>query len=51
MLNIEHEDTLVNSIEGVTRAANTLQQVVLVETPDWQPASIWMKGLPHDQIT
>jgi len=39
-LNIEHEDTLVNSIEGVTRAARTLEQVVLVEAPDWQPASI-----------
>ncbi|MFF0905592.1 UNVERIFIED_CONTAM: sugar phosphate isomerase/epimerase [Kocuria sp. CPCC 205316] len=39
-LNIEHEDTLVNSIEGVTRAASMLKQVVLVEAPDWRPASI-----------
>ena len=39
-LNIEHEDTLVNSVEGVGRAAALLKQVVLVEQPDWKPASI-----------
>jgi sugar phosphate isomerase/epimerase len=39
-LNIEHEDTLVNSVEGVGRAANLLKQIVLVESPDWKPANI-----------
>jgi sugar phosphate isomerase/epimerase len=39
-LNIEHEDTLVNSIEGVRRAATLLKQVVLVEPADWKPADI-----------
>jgi len=39
-LNIEHEDTLVNSVEGVSRAATLLKQVVLVEQPDWKPAAI-----------
>jgi sugar phosphate isomerase/epimerase len=39
-LNIEHEDTLVNSIEGVRRAATLLKQVVLVEPADWKPANI-----------
>jgi sugar phosphate isomerase/epimerase len=39
-LNIEHEDTLVNSVEGVGRAANLLKQIVLVEPPDWKPANI-----------
>lgn len=39
-LNIEHEDTLVNSIEGISRAANLLKQIVLVEPPDWKPANI-----------
>jgi len=39
-LNIEHEDTLVNSVEGVGRAANLLKQIVLVEAPDWKPANI-----------
>ena len=39
-LNIEHEDTLVNSVEGVGRAADLLKQVVLAEPPDWKPANI-----------
>jgi sugar phosphate isomerase/epimerase len=39
-LNIEHEDTLVNSVEGVGRAADLLKQIVLVEPPDWRPANI-----------
>jgi sugar phosphate isomerase/epimerase len=39
-LNIEHEDTLVNSGEGVRRAAYLLKQVVLTEQPDWKPANI-----------
>jgi sugar phosphate isomerase/epimerase len=39
-LNIEHEDTLVNSVEGVRRAAELLKQIVLVEQPDWKPANI-----------
>jgi sugar phosphate isomerase/epimerase len=39
-LNIEHEDTLVNSVEGISRAANLLKQIVLVEPPDWKPANI-----------
>ncbi|REE75601.1 sugar phosphate isomerase/epimerase [Rhodococcus wratislaviensis] len=39
-LNIEHEDALVNSLEGVGRAANLLKQVALVEAPDWSPAKI-----------
>ena len=39
-LNIEHGDALVNSIEGVGRAATLLKQVVLVEPADWKPANI-----------
>ena len=39
-LNIEHEDTLLNSVEGVRRAATLLKQVVLVEQADWKPANI-----------
>lgn len=39
-LNIEHEDALVSSIEGVGRAAELLNQVVLTETPDWTPARV-----------
>jgi sugar phosphate isomerase/epimerase len=39
-LNIEHEDVLVNSVEGVTRAAQMLNRVVLHEGPDWKPADI-----------
>jgi sugar phosphate isomerase/epimerase len=39
-LNIEHEDTLLNSVEGVRRAATLLKAVVLVEPADWKPANI-----------
>jgi sugar phosphate isomerase/epimerase len=39
-LNIEHEDTLVNSVEGVGRAADLLKQVLLAAAPDWKPANI-----------
>lgn len=39
-LNIEHEDALVNSVEGVGRAADLLKQVALVEPPDWTPANV-----------
>jgi sugar phosphate isomerase/epimerase len=39
-LNIEHEDALVNSVEGVGRAAALLEQVALVELPDWTPAEV-----------
>ncbi|RRQ29008.1 sugar phosphate isomerase/epimerase [Rhodococcus sp. Eu-32] len=39
-LNIEHEDALVNSVEGVGRAARLLEQVALVEPADWNPANI-----------
>ncbi|WP_262697902.1 MULTISPECIES: sugar phosphate isomerase/epimerase family protein [Streptomyces] len=39
-LNIEHEDALVNSVEGVGRAADLLKQVTLVDAPDWTPAQI-----------
>ncbi|MEV8149580.1 hypothetical protein AB0O52_15750 [Arthrobacter sp. NPDC080073] len=40
-LNIEHEDTLVSSSEGVRRTAKLLRDVVLTEAPDWSPAKIW----------
>jgi sugar phosphate isomerase/epimerase len=39
-MNIEHEDVLVNSVEGVTRAAEMLKRVALVESPDWKPADV-----------
>jgi sugar phosphate isomerase/epimerase len=39
-LNIEHEDALVNSVEGVGRATDLLKQVALVEPPDWMPANV-----------
>jgi sugar phosphate isomerase/epimerase len=39
-LNIEHEDSLVNSVEGVGKAADLLKQVILVDAPDWTPASV-----------
>ena len=39
-LNIEHEDALVNSVEGVGRAADLLKQVALVDPPDWTPAKV-----------
>jgi sugar phosphate isomerase/epimerase len=40
VLSIEHEDALVNSREGVTRAAALLRQVVLRAPADWNPAAI-----------
>jgi sugar phosphate isomerase/epimerase len=39
-LNIEHEDVFVNSVEGVTRAADMLRRIVLFDTPDWKPADV-----------
>jgi sugar phosphate isomerase/epimerase len=39
-LNIEHEDSLVNSVEGVSKAADLLNQVILRDAPDWAPANI-----------
>lgn len=39
-LNIEHEDALVNSVEGVGKAAALLKSVVLVDAPDWKPADV-----------
>lgn len=39
-LNIEHEDALVNSVEGVGRATALLKQVALVDPPDWTPAQV-----------
>jgi sugar phosphate isomerase/epimerase len=39
-LNIEHEDVLVSSREGVRRAADLLRSVVVRDTPDWRPARI-----------
>jgi sugar phosphate isomerase/epimerase len=39
-LNIEHEDSLVNSLEGVAKAADLLKRVILVDEPDWKPANI-----------
>jgi sugar phosphate isomerase/epimerase len=39
-LNIEHEDVLVNSAEGVTRAAEMLKRVALFDQPDWKPADV-----------
>ena len=39
-LNIEHEDILVNSVEGVGRAADLLKHIALVEPPDWKPENI-----------
>ncbi|MDQ0799030.1 sugar phosphate isomerase/epimerase [Arthrobacter sp. SLBN-112] len=39
-LNIEHEDILVSSREGVTRSVNTLSELILRDTPDWTPARI-----------
>jgi sugar phosphate isomerase/epimerase len=39
-MNIEHEDVLVNSVEGVTRAAEMLKRVALLEAPDWKPADV-----------
>lgn len=39
-LNIEHEDVIVNSGEGVRKTAELLRSVVLRDTPDWAPARI-----------
>lgn len=39
-LNIEHEDALVNSAEGVRRAADLPRHVALVDPPDWTPAKV-----------
>jgi len=39
-LNIEHEDVLVNSEEGVRRAAGLLRRVALQGEPDWKPAQV-----------
>jgi sugar phosphate isomerase/epimerase len=40
VLSIEHEDALVNSHEGVRRAAALLHQVALRAPADWSPAAI-----------
>lgn len=39
-LNIEHEDVLVGTREGVTRSASLLRSVILRDSPDWAPARI-----------
>jgi sugar phosphate isomerase/epimerase len=39
-LNIEHEDVLVNSGEGVRKSAELLSSVLLRDAPDWAPARI-----------
>jgi sugar phosphate isomerase/epimerase len=39
-LNIEHEDVIVNSGEGVRKSAELLRSVVLRDAPDWAPARI-----------
>ena len=39
-LNIEHEDVLVGTEEGVRRSAELLHRVALRDQPDWAPASI-----------
>lgn len=39
-LNIEHEDVIVNSGEGVRKSAELLRSVVLRDAPDWVPARI-----------
>ncbi|MFE4834612.1 sugar phosphate isomerase/epimerase family protein [Arthrobacter sp. NPDC056691] len=39
-LNIEHEDVIVNSSEGVRKSAELLRSVVLRDAPDWAPARI-----------
>ncbi|MET3934747.1 sugar phosphate isomerase/epimerase [Arthrobacter sp. OAP107] len=39
-LNIEHEDILVGSREGVARSAALLKNVILRDQPDWAPARI-----------
>ncbi|HEY5854148.1 MAG TPA: sugar phosphate isomerase/epimerase [Aldersonia sp.] len=39
-LNIEHEDVLVGSAEGVRRSVALLRSVILRDAPDWAPAQI-----------
>lgn len=39
-LNIEHEDIVVGSLEGVRRSADLLRSVVLRDPADWTPADI-----------
>lgn len=39
-LNIEHEDIVVGSLEGVRKSAELLRSVVLRDAPDWTPANI-----------
>lgn len=39
-LNIEHEDIVVGSLEGVRKSADLLRSVVLRDAPDWTPADI-----------
>ncbi|KAA9394292.1 sugar phosphate isomerase/epimerase [Kocuria coralli] len=39
-LNIEHEDVLLSSAEGVRRSAELLRSVAISEAPDWVPADI-----------
>ena len=39
-VNIEHEDVLVSSREGVRRAADMLRSVVVRDVPDWRPARL-----------
>jgi sugar phosphate isomerase/epimerase len=39
-LNIEHEDVLVSSQEGVRRSADILRGAILTEAADWVPARI-----------
>lgn len=39
-LNIEHEDVLVGTEEGIRRSAELLRSVALRDAPDWGPARI-----------
>lgn len=39
-LNIEHEDVVVNSYEGVQKSAELLRSVVLRDPADWKPAAV-----------
>lgn len=39
-LNIEHEDVLLSSKEGVRRSVELLRSVAIREAPDWSPARI-----------
>jgi sugar phosphate isomerase/epimerase len=40
VLSIEHEDVLLNSVEGVTRATELLRRVMPSAAPDWSPAKV-----------